>query len=417
MTMLAVRYLLSRKKQTLFTFLGIFLGALAFVSISSFLLGFREFLIDQLVNNNPQIHILAKENFLTEHQLDQAFFGDLKPTHVFWGSPPFGRSQNQSIENPGLWYDRLKADPRVMAYSPLLSAQVLFSKGGVQTSGVLTGCDILGYPEVTTIKDYVTEGQWEDLLSGGNRLVMGQELAKKLGLKLGQTAFLSFANAAGQPFQLVAIFSSGNKMLDGQAYAAIEDVQRVSKAPNRVSEIGVRIRDPEFARALAMDWADLGPEKVESWDQQNASIFNVFKIQDFVRYFSVGAVLLVAGFGIYNVLTMTVMQKRRDIAILRSVGFTPRDIQQLFLVQGQILGLAGGGLGLLCGYFLSLYMKTIPFGGGPMGGTGFLMISMNPMIYVQAGVLAFLVSSISSVLPARSAANMTPIEIIRAGTE
>ena len=157
---------------------------------------------------------------------------------------------------------------------------------------------------------------------------------------------------------------------------------------------------------------------MESWDQLNSSIFDIFRIQDAIRFLSVGAVMIVAGFGIYNVLNMTVMQKRKDVAILKSMGYSTREIMSLFFSQGMILGVTGAIAGLTFGFLLCSYLSTLSFGGGPMGGgTGKLMISLNPKIYIQASTLALLSASISSILPALSAGRLTPIEIIRAGTE
>jgi lipoprotein-releasing system permease protein len=122
----------------------------------------------------------------------------------------------------------------------------------------------------------------------------------------------------------------------------------------------------------------------------------------------------VAGFGIYNILSILVNQKRREIAILRSIGYDSTDIRSLFLSQGVMLGFVGGILGIGLGYVVCRYMATIPFSGGGMMKSGqTMMVSFDPRIYVQGFFMAFLSSSISSVLPARAAAHMTPIDIIR----
>ena len=163
----------------------------------------------------------------------------------------------------------------------------------------------------------------------------------------------------------------------------------------------------------------MGPEKIESWDQINASIFDVFKIQDTVRFLTIASILVVAGFGIYNVLNMTIMQKRKDIAILRSMGYGASEVIILFFLQGFILGIIGASLGLIFGYFMSIYLQTIPFGGGSFAGrgTGFLMVSTDSRIYFQAAFFALLSSSVASILPALGAGRLTPIEIIRAGAD
>ncbi|MDO8579928.1 MAG: ABC transporter permease [Candidatus Omnitrophota bacterium] len=417
MIFLAFRYLFERRRQTILTLLGIFLGTAAYVSISGFMLGFRGYLIDQLINNDAHVHIGAREEFLTDHSLDDPFYQNVF-AHVFWDPAPSGRKDSDMVENPQQWYKRLDADPRVEAYSPQLTASVIFSNGKAISSSTLIGCDPRAQVKVTTLGDYVIEGQFTDLAVGGNRIVIGNELQKKLGLRVSQNVMVSLAEGPPTPFKIVGIFKTGNKLSDNVAYGALADVQKVNRTPNHVNKIAVRLHDHTQAAALAAAWAKISPERVESWDQVNSSIFDVFRIQDAVRFMSVGAVMIVAGFGIYNVLNMTVMHKRKDIAILRSMGYDTGDIIRLFFSQGLILGVAGTILGLTFSYFFCLYLQTIPFGGGPLGGgMGHLIVSFDPKIYIQSAILGLLSSTIASILPASSAGKLTPIEIIRAGAE
>ncbi len=125
------------------------------------------------------------------------------------------------------------------------------------------------------------------------------------------------------------------------------------------------------------------------------------------------SILVVAGFGIYNILTMAVNQKRREIAILRSMGFEPKDIIQLFLTQGLILGSTGSTVGLGLGYLFCRIMEQIPVSSQRLMGGGKMLVSFDPLIYVKAFILGFLAAIVASLLPARSAGKLEPIEIIR----
>ncbi|OGX05557.1 MAG: hypothetical protein A2Z88_09120 [Omnitrophica WOR_2 bacterium GWA2_47_8] len=417
MIFLALRYLFARPRQTVLTLLGIFLGTAAYVSISGFMLGFRGYLVDQLINNDAHVHISAREEFLTDHSLDGSFYDRLY-SHVFWDPAPSGRKDSNMVENPQQWYQRLKADPRVEAYSPQLTASVIFSNGTAEAPATLIGCDPAQQVKVTTIGTYVVEGDFSDLIVGGDRVVIGSELQRRLGIKVSQNVMVSLSNGPPTPFKVVAVFKTGNKLTDSLAYGALNDVQKVNRTPNHVNKIAVRLYDHTQSAALAKSWSKISLERVESWDQVNANIFDVFRIQDAVRFMSVGAVIIVAGFGIYNVLNMMVMHKRKDIAILRSMGYGKDDIISLFFSQGLILGVTGTLLGLVFSYFFCRYLQTIPFGGGPFGsGTGHLMVSFDPRIYIQSATLGLLSSSIASILPASSAGKLTPIEIIRATAE
>jgi lipoprotein-releasing system permease protein len=125
------------------------------------------------------------------------------------------------------------------------------------------------------------------------------------------------------------------------------------------------------------------------------------------------SILIVAGFGIYNILNMSVTQKRREIAILRSIGYEPLDILRLFFVQGLILGALGGLIGIALGYGLCSYLATIQVSPARMIGSGTTMMSFAPKIYLRAFFLAFGSAGLAGLLPARSAGKLTPIDIIR----
>jgi lipoprotein-releasing system permease protein len=417
MIFLALRHLISRKRQTLFTISGIFLGTVAFVVISSLMLGFREYLLDELINNDAHIHITAREEFLEENSLDP-FFSKEEKEHLFWNPAPSGRISSESISNPGKWAQILKEDPRVAFFSPLSSMIGSFSYGKGQISANLVGCNPDQQRLMTRVGSHMIFGKFEDLSSTSHSLVIGHQIQKKLGVKIFQNVLVSLPGRPAIPFKVVGIFRTNNVFIDYCAYGSLGDVQKLKNASNEINEIAVKLYDHRLAGAIASSWAPLGVEKIESWDQVNASLFELFAIQDAVRFLSVGAVLVVAGFGIYNVLNMAVVQKRRDIAILRSMGHSPKEILFLFFFQGVLLGLVGAMLGLTLGYCLSLYLETIPFGGGPLQmGPGHLLVSFSSMIYVQAGMMGLFSSCIASLLPARAAGKLSPIEIIRSGAE
>lgn len=416
MLFLAKRYLASRKRQTILTLLGVFFGTCAFIVLSGFILGFRYYLINQLVNNNGHVFIQSREDFITEHLLDKSFFKD-KFDHVFWSTPPSGRIDENQIENPTMWYERLDSDLRVTQYSPQLNVPVILSKANAKVSTTLMGCLADKQMKVTTIKDYMIEGDFSDLNTGGNRIVIGEELSKKLGTRIHQTINVSSAGGSTNSFKVIGIYRTGNKLADVMSYTSLVDVQRLNRTPKQINQIAVQLKDFTLSKMMANNWRKVGKEKVESWDEINASIFNVFKIQDAIRFLTIFSIMIVAGFGMYNVLNITVIQKRKDIAILLSLGFTNKDIVYLFLSQGLILGLTGSSIGVVVGYFICRYLQTVPFGGGPMGGAGYLQISLEPSIYFSAFGFALFATCLASILPSLSAGKLAPIEIIRSGGE
>lgn len=412
MIFLALKQIGARKKQSLFVLLGIVLGSTAYVVISGLMLGFQQFLLNQLVNNTNQITISARESYVTAEGVQENLFPS--NTLVNWITPPSGIRQNQTLYHPEGWYRQLSHDPRVLAFVPQLSADVLINFHDTVQNAHIVGTLPDRQVKVTQIADYLEVGRFEDLKQGGNRIILGIGLAKKLGAALNNTVFLSNSHQEVFPYKVVGIFQTGVKPIDdSNAYAFLNDIQNLQALPNQINGIAVRLKDPYLAEEVSQSWKSLSQNKVESWQEAGSNILSVFKVQDFVRYFMVCSILLVSAFGIYNVLNITITQKKREIAILRAMGYNGRDITTLFLIQGLIFGLLGGMLGIFLGYLGCLYLSTLP-AVGDLGSKGSrMLISFNWQIYVTGAGLALVSALISSFIPSRNAGKLTPIAIIR----
>ncbi len=412
MYFLAIRHLLSRKKQTLLTLLGIVLGATAYIAISGMMLGFQTFIIDQLVNNDSHIRVKAREEMLTVRSLDKAFFES--EVLVDWIKAPSGRKDNAYILAPGKWLDRLVMDERISAVSPQLVAQGIATYGKVSIGVSLVGSDPERQKAVTNIESAMLQGKFSDIGNSGNRIAVGDELLKKIGATKGETILLTAGKGLPQPFRIAAVFHLGVKSLDEtRVFGALRDIQRLNQTPSRISDIAVRLKDVNLASDLASTYNLIGQEKVQSWDQANEGTMSVFTTQDIVRNSMTISILIVAGFGIYNILSLAVTHKRREIAILRSMGFEPKDITRLFLIQGLILGFFGGLLGVALGFAVSFGMSKMQVSGDRSLGGNHMIVSFDYAIYVKAFVLALASSAFASFLPARAAGRMEPIDIIR----
>lgn len=411
MFFLALRHLSSRPRQTILIILGIVLGTTAYVVISGMMLGFQEFLREQLINNDAHIRIQSKKEIINPQNMEDAFFDS---ETALWLSPPSGRRDYSRILNPQGWFDRLESNPEITAFSPQLTAQVIFRRSNASIPGRLIGSDPAKQVHVTNIQEYMTQGEFASIGQSGNRIVVGEGLLKELGARVTETILISVGKEGVQPFKIVGSFRLGIQTIDDTtAFGSLRDVQRLQGFPNQISDIAIKVVQPDRARNLADQWASLSEERVTSWDQANQNILSVFKTQDIVRNSMTIAILVVAAFGIYNILSILVSQKKREIAILRSMGFESRDISGLFFMQGLMLGLVGGIGGLIIGYLACRYMATIQVGEGRLGRTGYMLMSYNFTIYLKAFALAMLSSSFASWLPARSAGKLTPINIIR----
>ncbi|HVM31521.1 MAG TPA: ABC transporter permease [bacterium] len=412
MFFLALKQLLARPRQTLLALLGITFGTAAFLILSGMMLGFREYFIQRLINTAAHISITAEDTQLEEHSLDSDFFpGAL----VKWIAPPVNHNETPHLEYPQGWYDRLEADPRVEAYAPQMTAQALVTRGKLSKTINLVGVEARRQVRATDVQSDMTQGDFLALDKGGFQVVIGESLAQKLGLRLGDSMNIINTQGAVVPAKVAGLFNTGIDQIDQTtAYAPLYYVQQINQTPGQVSQIIVKLKDITQARRVADQWAQGSREKVQSWDEANANFFTVFKMQDMIRYILSAVVLMIAAFGIYNILNMIVLQKRGEIAILRSMGFEASDIIQLFLSQGLILGFLGGLLGLGVGTLVCLYVQSIKLATGMgMSSVNHMLIAWHFYFYEMAFLLAFLSGLLAGFLPARSASRMDPIDILR----
>jgi lipoprotein-releasing system permease protein len=413
MIFLSLKHLFARKKQSLLILLGIVIGTASYVAISGMMMGFQTKLMDQLVNNDAHIRISAREESLTTQALDSYSEVD----HVFWSIPPSGRKDSAKIEYPIGWFNKLDLDPDVLFYAPQVNLNVIFNRAQVTQSGRLIGADPSKQEKIANIDKYMISGKLMDIGNSGNHLVLGKMLAEKLGARSSETIFVTSGNGAPLPFKIVGIFETGSRNIDeATAYSSLSDTQRLRGTLSEITDIAVKIFDPKNAKEKAMAWNMASIEKILSWQESNASILSVFKTQDIVRNSMTISIIIVASFGIYNILSILVTQKKRDVAILRSMGFTPTDIIKLFFNQGLILGVVGGLTGLILGGAICWLMGKIEIEPGRIGtNTGKMIISYDYLIYVKAFSITLCATVFSSILPARAAGKLEPIDIIRSG--
>lgn len=411
MFFLSWRQLMARKKQTLLILLGISFGTLLFVSISGVQLGMRQYISEQLLNNTAHILITGSERDILPKDVTEALYGPA--AKVFWKIPPAGKRAESRLQNYQGWQQRLESDQSVFDFSPRLSANALLSSGKFSVSAGLVGTLPERHARLTHVEKYLKEGSFTALKTGGNNIVIGTGVAKKLGVRLNQYINVSSGKGESWPYKVVGLLHYGNKGLDDSiAYAHLKNVQTLTKSPGRITEIAVSLLDIDLSESVATFWQMLSNDKVEDWKQASKAFMEMIKVQDFTRYFITSAILIVAAFGVYNVLTIMINQKRKEIAILRAIGYAPKKILQLILYQGLMLGLAGGVVGIILGFLLCLWVGSIDFG-FEIGGSNHLLMSYDWDIYVTAFVSANISSLIASYIPAWEASRMTPMDIIR----
>lgn len=405
---IALRHLWARKRQTFVSLLGIALGAAFFLGISAMMQGSETDFIHRLIDNSPHITI---EDEYRNSQIQPV--ARLYPDAVVQMHRVKPETETRGIRNYKQDLDYLRALPGVQA-SPMLQGQGLLSFAGKDMGLSLNGMVPKDIEKVSTIGQYMVIGAIKDLIEDPDGIIIGSELARVLSLERGQTITLSAATGQVHTFKIVGIFRTGRASYDkGQVFLSLKRVQALLNRPNRANTIIIKLDDPYKAQTLAAQIEVHVGYKSVSWQEASEDIMSTLAMRNIIMYSVVSAVLVVAAFGIYNVISTVVMEKQRDIAILKSMGFHANDVLQIFLLQGIVLGASGCALGLPLGTAIMYALSRITF--KFPGATQFnqMPIDWGWKQFVIAGGFAFLAAVSAAVFPARKAARLRPVDILR----
>jgi lipoprotein-releasing system permease protein len=301
-----------------------------------------------------------------------------------------------------------------VAAAPVLQGQALLRYGSRDVSASLTGIDPLRHARVSNIEKDMIAGRLEDLRTTANGIIIGDGLAWKLGAQLGDTITAVSPSGVTLSMKIVGLFRTGIQNVDqASGFTLLKVNQVLQNRSNVINQILLRLEDVRQAEPLARQIEARFGDRTESWEEQNRNILTVFVIQNAIMYSVVGAILLVAAFGIYNIISTVVFEKTRDIAILKSLGFTEGDIQRLFLVQGIIAGILGAIVGCLLGALMVEALAQVRFGTETPAGNDRFILARDWRVYVAASLFAVGAAGIAAVIPARRASRLDPVQVVR----
>lgn len=407
----AIRHLLARKRQSIVSLMGVMLGVGFFLAISAMMQGSEADFIKRLVDNSP--HITVQDTYRNPttqpavHAYPNALVGirRVKP-----------ETETRGIRGYAQILDAIRARPGLRA-SAVLTGQALINFAGREVAVTLNGIVPSEYTGVSTIESYMIAGSLGDLNANQDGIIIGDQLAHDLSLELNEN--ISVTGIAGQirTFKIIGLFHTGRVNIDSsQAFVQRKRVQALMNRANRVNAIIVKANDPYVARDEATRIEQRFGYKSLSWQEASEDILNTLVIRNIIMYAVVSAVLIVAAFGIYNVISTVVLEKQRDVAILKSMGFRARDIEWIFLLQGIILGMFGNLLGLPLGSLMMLSLGGVEFKLPGSSDVVRLPIDWSWQQFAIAGSFALLAAVLAAFLPARKAARLRPVDILRGGT-
>ncbi len=409
---IAESLLIARWKQTLVAAIGVTFSITMFVTLLSFMGGLNNMLDGLILNRTPHIRLFNEIKPSAQQAIQQA--AAYKNAYHFIHSIKAGNNR-QGIYNSGAIIKALAHDQSVLGYSPKLTAQIFFNNGTIALNGVINGIDEAAESKLFHFNEYVVEGTAEDINKIPNSIILGIELGKNMLVNIGDV--IQISTSKGQLFQLkvVGFFQSGIKDLDKvQSYASIATVQKVmGKSAEYITDIQVKLKDINLAPTTAKKYAQLYRTDAEDIQTANAQFETGSSVRTLISY-AVGITLLVvAGFGIYNILNMMIYEKMDSIAILKATGFSGKDVRNIFLVIALSIGFFGGILGLLGGLGLSYVIDQIPFNTASLPTIKTYPINYDPAFYLIGIIFSIITTYFSGFFPARKASKIDPVIIIR----
>lgn len=266
--------------------------------------------------------------------------------------------------------DRAKSDARVAGASPYVEAQTLLS-GPRKQYALVRGVLPSEERRVSVIAEKMVEGRLDDLAPGSFNIVLGRELALWLGVGVGDDVVMMTSEARATPvgalpqmkrFRVSGLFEAGYNEYDrGMAFVHMGDLQRLQRMGEGVTGVRLKMHDMDRAWEVARDLAVSlgGPFQVVSWEQENANMFRALKMEKTIMAILLSLIIAMGAFNLVSSQVMLVTDKQADIAIMRTLGLTPRGVMQVFMVQGTLIGVIGTVLGVVGGITLTLNLEHI----------------------------------------------------------
>lgn len=408
---IALHLLRARLKQTIVAAIGVTFSIAMFISLVSFMNGLNDLLDGLMLNRTPHVRLYNEIKPTANQPID--FSNRYKNTTNFIRSVK-PKDRGKSIYNGIPIIKALKEDKRIIDVAPKVVAPVFFNSGTIEISGVVNGIAILAEEKLFQTSDYIIEGKITDLVQN-NSIIIGKGLADKMLLIVGDRIKVTTSKGNLATLKVVGISQIGIAEIDDtMSYTSLDTAQKMlGEATNYITDIQIKLYDmasaPDVSKELQATY------QLDTIDYQTAN--SQFETGSSVRTiisYAVGIVLLiVAGFGIYNILNMMIYEKMDSIAILKATGFSGNDVKWIFVSLSIIIGLAGGIFGLIFGFIFTSIIDVIPFETAALPTVKTYPINFNILYYFIGIVFALFTTTIAGLFPALKASKVDPVEIIR----
>jgi len=398
----------ARARQTGFATAGVATGVGFSIMMASLMVGSQNDFVQRLVDTLP--HITVSDERRTPPPQPAAVVFDAAEFH---GLTPEAR--RRGIKNPLAIMAGLEGWlPGAVAPSVKVQAIVRYANHDVAISVI--GIDPRREPKVSELPKQMRGAPLNALYRTTNAIVLGDRLAEKIGARIGANITLQTSEGANINSQVVGFFHTGVRQVDeATAYVLVKTGQILARQTGMINELRVHANNPMIAREIAARIENETGYKSVSWQEANEDLLSTFIIRNIIMYAVVGAILLVASFGTYNIISTITHEKARDIAIMKSLGLPEHTVRSIFVVEALIIGLVGALAGFMLGYMLCRALGSIRIT-NPFLDSDHLPLAYDPLHYLLAGAVALASSVTAGYAPARKAASEHPVEIIRGAT-
>lgn len=402
---IALTHVRHRGRQTFVAIAGVATGVGFSIMMAALMQGSQEDFIRTLVDALPHVSITDERRAPTPQPATRAF--DAAEIH---GLTP--ETRRPGIKNPMATIAALETWVPG-ALTPSVQSKAILRYAGRDVSASVVGIDPQTEVNVSTLAKNMTQGSLASLYRATNAILLGDRLADKLGAKPGATITMTSATSNTMNATVAGIFHSGLRATDeSTAYVLLKTAQILENQTGLVNDIRVRVDDPMNARLVAERiGAETGYKSV-SWQEAQEDLLSTITIRNVLMYTIVGAILLVASFGTYNIISTITHEKTRDIAIMKSLGFDAATVRRIFVIESLLIGLIGSIIGWGLGYVLCLALGSLEFK-TPFSDANKLPLTYSAVHYLLATGVAVGSSVFAGWFPARKAASLHPVDIIR----
>lgn len=404
-TDISIAYVTANKKLTIVAALGITISVAIFIFMNSMGSGFVKKSNEAIFNSSPHIRIY-KDDEISKPLINADTNNSLPMI-----SNPMVLSKSDRIVNPKKITKMLKAHSQVTIVTPEIMLKVFYKSGMSQIPGDASGVDIIEAGRIFNIKSSVVQGRMEDLENQPNGILLGTGLASKMNVKTGDNITVTSSKNITKVMKVSGLFKTRNSIVDKtKSYISLQAAQQfLGESADYVISIDVNVDDFNKASDYSAEFSALTGYKAEDWKAANSDQLSGFKMRGIIIFAMSLSILIVAGFGTYNILNMTISHRINDIAILKALGFQGPDVIRIFVLQGTLIGIMGLTAGLILAAFLVYLASNIYMG----PDEGYFPIAFDFSVFFNGSLFGLIISFFASYLPARKAANVDPVSIFR----